>query len=459
MSERFIKALFTKLKPKDFNHTVFLQSLYKAAAKERIDPYDKYIEYLARNKTSDILHDTYISALLDDLYRNIILDQSESAFKKKHALDVLSEALESSSVTVDHDPRGENDNPFVEQFDTQTHTSLLSAVAAEQQGGRIIPAARPDAAFATRSERLKFYTANQIDILEMKPSIHPLPGTEAAQEEKRRIIEVLSKAYFIDSQVMADYWNKAPSQRIKLLDTVELKNDDPKPKVVLPSLHFTADYGPVVKTVFTMSSDTPLNEAVTLLSKKKRVLYICAGSASCCGGPVQNQECAEMPLYFRTTYPLAIETITQAYPLDAGRCVICPNVLVIKDANYAAAPHDKYKRVGVMMAPAPFRPKTNLPKNLSHEMDERLFAADTVYADHQTYAHLLHGYLEAALFFGYTNIILDDRGCRENWLPVLATARMINEAVRHFNNRFESIMLCIPDMQVRDIMKQAWGLK
>jgi hypothetical protein len=269
---------------------------------------------------------------------------------------------------------------------------------------------------------------------------------------------VLSKAYFINSAALADYWNKAPGLRPKLLDTLAIMTDEKKPKVILDSLHFSADYGQVVKTVFHMSSDTPLNEAVALLSKKKRVLYVCAGSADCCGGPVQQRECVEMSLYFRTTYPLAIESIIQAYPLDAGRCIICPNVLVIKDARYAAMPHDQYKRVGVMMAPAPFRPKTNLPKNLSHEMDERLFAADTTYAD-QTHAHLLHGYLEAALFFGYTNIILDDRGCRENWLPVRATALMINEAVRHFNNRFESITLCLPDPQIREIMKQTWQVR
>jgi hypothetical protein len=494
MSEQFIKALFTKLKPKDFNHTPFLKSFYSAAVKEKVDLYSKYLEYLSRNKTSDRSHDTYLKNLMDEIHKNILDgQQGEKAFSKMRALDVLSEALEASSVTVDADPYQQNYNLYVEEFDDHTHMTLLKGVADDvQQDQRVIPVSRPDAEFAARSERLKLYSMNRIDLNEMKPLInddhHNTSNTNittinittaghaqqnATQQttqqnavdvhhqaerhaEKKLKFGILSKMYLVNSLEFADMWTKAPKQRLNTIETVTIYTDDQKPKVILPAQKFAADYGPAAKTTFTISSVAALDEAAALVLKKKRVLYICAGSADVCGGSAdQGNICQESALYYRTTYPLAIETALYAYPLKAGICAICPNVLIIKDHEYKPNMHAKYQRVAVMMAPAPFRPKTNLPPNDTREMDERLFAADTVYAA-GTVHHLSH-YIEVALFFGYTNIILDDRGCRDNWLPVRATAAMINETVKRFNNRLETITLCVPDDRIREIMKQTWA--
>lgn len=451
MSEQFIKALFTKLKPKDFNHTPFLKSFYSAAIKEKVDLYSKYLEYLSRNKTSERSHDTFLKNLMDEIHKNILDgQQGEKAFSKMRALDVLSEALEASSVTVDADPYQQNYNVYVEEFDDHTHMTLLKGVADEvQQDQRIIPVARPDAEFAAKSERLKLYSVNRIDLNEMLPMLDTevIPQHLATiQAEKKIKINLLSKMYLVDSTIF--------TKQLSYIDTLPIYTDDVKPKVILQSQRFNADYPPGYKTIFTITSAIPLDES---LAAKKRVIYICAGSADACGGIAdQGHICQESILCYRTTYPLAIERALYAYPLKSGTCVICPNVLVIKDRDYKPNMHAKYQRLAVMMAPECFRPKTNLPPNNTYQMDERLFAPDTVYAGT---VHHLSNYIETALFFGYTNIILDDRGIYDNWLPVKATALMIKEAVKRFNNRLETITLCVPDDRIREIFKQVWATK
>ena len=460
MSERFLKALFAKLKPKDFNRTPFLQSFYTAAVKENVDLYSKFIEYLMRNKSADQM-DTP-AAMCDKVYKNILGDQAETAFSKTRALDALSEALESSSVTVDNDPYQQNTNTYAEEFDENTHTALLQGVATEvKQDHRVIPAARPDLEFAARSERLKLYSINRIDLNEMKPrpeaEVEQLTAAQYAQierdqNEKKLKISLLSKMYLVDAGRLANGWAN-PGARLATLETVPILTDGSKPEIILPAQRFAAEYKPPTRTTLTLSANTPLNEAVELLAKKKRILYICAGSANVCGGVDHGNECQETALYARTTYPLAIETALYAYPLKPGMCALCPNVLIIKDRDYKPNTHNKYQRVAVMMAPAPYRPKTTLLNQDLYSMDERLYSADVKFNGGAAMVEQLSGYIEAALFFGYTNLILDDRGICENWLPAHAAALAVVQALKRFNGRIESVAICVPNLRILDIYK------
>lgn len=214
----------------------------------------------------------------------------------------------------------------------------------------------------------------------------------------------------------------------------------------------------------------------------------------------------EAPVYYATTYSAALEPNAPAFPVSVAHVIYMPYVLFVKQP---VMPYDIITgaasgRIRILCCPSPYRPAVTATvqdtvrivpgKNRSTRADqhlaEHLNIADSTTAtqpvgaapervqvsvsnsasynaalqmpqtrysepDRQM-ANIIAG-LSAAYALGAREIVLDDRGIDDYWLPAYHTAEIVMRAVRFMRLAFDSITICVPKRAYADIYRQHCG--
>ncbi len=471
-SEKFLTKFFVKLTKADFKVDAFLNAFYKFYKKSKAaDIFHCYIDYIIRNR--EFQDDNERNAALKELYDEIkdtILFKDENAstdlgfvsekdrtetterhgtdvdstpVKKKKptkvsetplpqtgavkvnkakALRVLSDFIKQSSIITYEDPN-EISNQQDELFRDITQANIIDEII--NRDGRVLPAPQPDIEFGKRSDMMNIWR-----------------DTEAKCQklcEEPALDLLVSKLFFIDTQQL----NARPDK----ITTVELAEiNDILPKETLLSGYSKTKYNTTVK----LTNAIPIEEVLTRSRQKIKTLYICAGSQMVQGGNAdQGINVQESMLYLTSTYSVGISKALHAYPLSIQQILICPNVLVFKDTKYTELPMNKYQRIAVMSCINQWRPKLINPKfaDLSSE-DPKTYLYDpkTLFASNEAYVNLAKSFsnaLEAALFFGYDTIVLDDRAIEDNNAPAHLMAKMMKEVLNIYNGRFKDVIIAV----------------
>lgn len=476
MSEKFLVQLFSKLKEADFKKSKYLIGFYKYyqdEKKKKQDPvtlFECYIEYITRNvEHKDNEKNENLKKLYDDIKKSI-LKASRNAEKDdgrkvakinmKQVTKILSRFIEDSSIIVYEDPEQEyteKDEEFMENVTGNIMDDIMEEV---KKSGRKLPEPKPDIEFGQRNEMLAIWQDTRKKCEEL-----------LANEQ---LANLLTKIFYIDVGKFCSV-NKPASQ--SQIDSILLQSDlipqiehEIKPdgtksfKVnyvkedILKSNNFASCYSKAkYNTNITLTNNQPIDDLLLFSKKKQKAIYVCSGSQNICGGNAdQGINCTESMLYMTSSYSIALEKATHAYPLGATHSIICPNVLVFKDTKYRNLNMSEWQKVAIMNLPCKYKPDTNIKDLFKKDIvDDRLYATSTTISpEHVTQIKSsLIGGIELALFFGYDTIVLDDRGISDNWIPAHPVARIIKEVMDLFKTRVREFIISVPKSKSFNVMK------
>jgi hypothetical protein len=418
MTEKFLRDFFSKLKADDFKKDSFLESFYNFYKKEKSSNlFDCYIEYILRNKNyKDYEKNHEITKLYEELKNKMIGDSKQKdkkiSIKKTIAIEVLSDFIKQSSIISD-------DNEDSDENDQTIHDDTVGIMISDmQKDGRSIPNAVKDSSFMQRNKLLEIW-------YDTKHLCHNLKET---QEE---LCNLLHKSYLID------------------LKKVTYKTSNitffPETKELIRK-YSNVDY----KTNIKIINISPID---FIYRESDKYIYICAGSYITCGGySEQGIRVVESPLYLNTTYSISLENTVIWYPLDITDSIFCPNVLIMKE-NYNKLPISSWKKIAILNVPSPYKPKTNIKEQDYNKFDDALFDNRTIMTEikEELLIKKILGAFELCLYLGYDNVILDDRGIEDNWIPVHQTATIMKNIAKKFSGRFKNIIFCVENIKIYNI--------
>lgn len=482
MSEKFLAQLFSKFKTADFNRNELLKSFheyYKSEKKkkeEHVTLFECYIEYVTRNiDHKENEKDENIKKLCDKIKRSILKisrakqkTQTSGSSEKKvvkinmaAALKVLSNFIEESSIVTYDDPEQEYNEKDEEFMETATGNIMDEVLLEYKKKGKKLPDPQPDVVFGQRSEMLSIWQDTRKKCEELITS-------------NEQLMKLLTKIFYVDTAPFIGHKSFAKQTQINtiLLQSEPIpqiehqtKTDGSKTfkvdyvkEIILPSENFIACYSSAqYNTVVTLTNNQPIDDIISRTKDKIRSIYICSGSQNICGGNAdQGIDVTESMLYMTSSYSIAIDKVTHAYPLGQSHAVLCPNVLIFKSSKYATLPVSQWKKVAVMNLPSKYKPATNIKDLFSSDrFDDRIYDINTTIS-HEYFEQIkstLIGGVELALFFGYDTIILDDRGIADNWIPAHSVARIIREVTDIFKGRVKEFVISVPKAKSFSVLR------
>lgn len=491
-SEYFLRKLFSSLKEKHFANDPNLSSFYsyyKGCLKSNpnTDLFNAYMTYIMRNYESSIAEQKH-TELVDEIFYTIVLEEEpednteydlsdhKNNYKKSYsnskvkdrkietskikisrsfALKILSDFIVQSGVRVDDDPTGNKECMAEDQeFRDKTTERIIEEIKMEEN--RIMPRPKPDAIFAERSKMLNYYAETQrhiTDLLNQQP----------------KFLDLIKKWMFIDVFDMQCKKNSTMSlefsiEKNQTLDAKDIKaklnngiNERKAYEIIIPSFPVNACYtGNTYSTGISLNSSPAIAISTELKRTNIKHVYICTGSRMICGGGAdQGLNVKESYLYLTSTYSVTMDKFNHAYPMQLGRIIVCPNVLVFEDINYKLLPVEKWSRISVINMPLQYRPTTNIKDIDTNQFDERLLEKEALMDSQyvQKIRQILIGTIETALFLGYDNIVLDDLGIIENGMPAHQTAAITLDVLQKFKGRLNKVYVAVDKAKIFDIFK------
>lgn len=466
-SEKFLVKFFEKLTKEDFKKDPFLLAFYKFFRKSKSqDVFRCYIDYVLRNRefADDNERMTALKELYDEIRDDILYkdedastdlgfvstEERKEAMDRQHvkvtkskkvstsheqnvqkgpvkvnkakALRVLSAFIKQSSIITYEDPN-EISNEQDEKFRDETQANIIDEIV--NRDGRELPIPQKDIEFGKRSDMMDIWRDTEAKCKKLC--------------EEPKLDALVSKLFFIDTKQL--------EQRPTKITSVEMEEVNE----LLPVESFVQGYSKQkYNTVIKLTNTIPIDEAVSRAKQKIKTLYICAGSQMVQGGNAdQGIDVQESMLYMTSTYSVGISKGLHAYPLTIDQVLICQNVLVFKDTKYQELPMNKYQRIAVMCCPNQWRPKLINPKftDLSTEEPKTyLYDTKTTFKSTDNYKTIAKSFanaLEAALFFGYDTIVLDDRAIEDNLIPAHLMAKMMQEVLKIYSGRFKEVIIAV----------------
>jgi hypothetical protein len=457
---KFLIAYFSKLNKKDFADDKFLKSFYNYFKKSlNTDLFSCYIGYITRNTEFENNNDRI--EYIEDLYKRIVDDILNRTVKtpsltdivlkspkveepaqdapiklsKSASLAVLSKYICDSSIITYEDPNQDISNTIEDEiFRNDTTHNIEKEIL---QDGRVMPKGKKDTELNNRNHLMNIWreTEDKCNVI-----------CHDAQMQ-----QMLSKIYYIDVSL----FNTKQSTITTIADNptavMEAEKNNKKYISLIPITTLNAVYSnKLYKTKIRIYNSDPVFESKIRLKSA----YICAGSGMVQGGNAdQGLSVTESMLYLTTSYSIASTKAVHSYPLLKNHVLVCPNVLVFKDLQYKTLPMPEYKRISVICAPSPWRPKLN---NTNGDTPD-LFDVKTKYMYKDKFndaRQYLANVFEVALYRGYDTIILDDRGICDNLLPCHETAIMVRDVINMYKDRFEEIIIAITNITIYNIYKQ-----
>lgn len=164
------------------------------------------------------------------------------------------------------------------------------------------------------------------------------------------------------------------------------------------------------------------------------------------------------PLYYSSTYSVTAREIS-VYPLRHVHTIVMPYVLVFADPSrgYAKLATGDVKRINVIASPIiPNPPVLGGPINKSPH-DPRLFGTEVRLKFPEKPVNQLTGIFNTARFFGYTNILLDDRCIIESNMPVIEVIGIFHKIITSFMGKFDKIVFAIENKKIYDMFRKSFG--
>lgn len=365
---------------------------------------------------------------------------------KSKTLGILSNYIEQSSIITYEEPDQvvfKEDQDFRENTTTNIEVEIIA-------DGRSLPEPKKDVVFGQRNEMMNIWKDTEKKCHKLVGIEYNNKGERIEPEDVSPLSNIIGKLWFID---LSQFLNGSQTIKPESITTADEKDV----RDLLPVEKFIPEYtNNSYKTIIKLVNNHPVEELVNIAKQKIRCLYIMGGSQMISGGNAdQGIDVTESMIFLTSTYSYALEKALHAYPLSLSHALLCPQVLVFKDSKYEILPSNKWQRVAVMNAPTKFRPNTNLKDQSTTEFDERLYNANVEMSKSDTdkIKNTLTAALEAALFFKYDTIVLDDRGINDNWLAAHHTAKIIKEVISKFNGRFQSISIAISKSKVFKVFR------
>jgi len=485
LSGKFMISFFSKLKAKDFMNDQFLKGFYHAYTKvskeseeqrecETSSLFEFYMEYLLRNSEYDMdkkhlkiaeMCENIKTAIFtpDEDGKKPITDKGSTVRKvtlnKAKALLVLSDFIKASCIVTYENP-DEVLTQHDEEFRVATTANIIEEIKAS---GVIIPKAQKDAEFNRRNAMLEIW--------------HDTEHKCNKFIDNDALATVLKKVYFIDGAAIS--FSTGRIETLLCQDAAKVQSENAPKLLVVTGQPKRA---PISKKVGDIESDLPIEvltakrsgnsyrtivnlvngSAMTEVLKRNKTkipnVYICSGSQMIPGGSAdQGVETNESVVYWSTSYNLCIEQAEMAFPLKPTQLLVMPNILVFKDhskAGYPMLPPQNGQKISIIMSPGIYRPATNLKNPYQHGVDERLYYPNAKYTNHKPIIDRYRSMLNAALFFGYDTVVLDDQGVKDFWLPAHHTSALLNQVINEFRGKFKEIVVAVEDKSVYEMFKK-----
>jgi hypothetical protein len=490
-SIEFLKVYFAKLTEKDFNaypETLAFYNYFKRASKS--DMFSCFIDFITRNKEFDnaIERNKYLDKLYKTLANDIITykpsenadddgpvkkvmgptrggtaenrmlkEQAEQAgipwvqyglktgppakqsdkliLNKEASLNVLRRYICDSSVIIYEPP------PQTDVIEEDTFRDDIAHIieADINEDGRKMPTGTKNTELSKRILRMNVWRDTEEKCKNLC--------------KDAQMMQSLSKIYHIDLSLFS-----ARRSYVMTMPDSTNGDDDTAKNSKMPVIQLDAVYSNMTyKTIIRVLNSDPVFEAKI----RPKSAYICAGSGMVQGGNAdQGLDVVESRLYLTTTYSIGLSNALHSYPLNKNYVLVCPNVLVFKDLSYNTVQLNDYKRISVICAPSPWRPKLsnpNMPDLSNIDGFDYLYDSNTKYTLIEKYNFVkqnLYNTFELALFRGYDTIILDDRGITDNVLPCHDTAIIMRDVINMFKGRFCEIVIAITNPQIYKIYRQ-----
>ncbi len=193
-----------------------------------------------------------------------------------------------------------------------------------------------------------------------------------------------------------------------------------------------------------------------LAHEKKKFALVCSASSMVGGGNSdQGIVTNETALYHTSTYNIPINRLYFVYPIKSTFVFHIPYVFVFRKVltngsyNVFEDLADKYS-MPVIVSNVAFRPKTSLVDQSTSEYDPRLRENSTMLASPNMYKNHVEAMFKACIFFGYTEIIIDDHCLDAFWYPTYYTIQLFCDVMRKYTTFFAKIHIAIEDRSIHD---------
>jgi len=499
-SRLILSAFFSKLTRKDFESDKFLYGFYLSYLDEikennTITIFEYYVDYVLRNKKYDASQkNKERDALCDEIQKEIFAPETTNAttettnattqlnaqpntkpitttkpkkqikikglklnkkigsvkkkvittkkgktslytLNKKKCLKVISNFIKSSLMIVYEDPT----ETFTEDDESFMRNATNTIIEEIKEDGREIVAVR-DKDFNIKSKMLSLYKNIELQLEDII--------------KNNVLARTLKKTYFIDGKDIVLGSNQYITT---ITDNGEAEQHNdllaklPQEKV-LPKWT-----GQTYSTKVLCIHANPLTEIINISKKSIKSAYLLAGNQIIPGGGSdQGIFTHESYLYYSSSYYLCVEQTVSGYPLTTTQVIACPNILVIRDhknKNFPPLQALETEKIRVLTSTPPYRPAVNLDNLDKYRMDLRLYHAGTRYKNPEEILQHLRCTFNAALFFGMENIVIDDRGVDDFWLPAHHTALLLSNVINEYRGKFNTIIVAVEHKHNHDIFK------
>lgn len=195
-----------------------------------------------------------------------------------------------------------------------------------------------------------------------------------------------------------------------------------------------------------------------LSQEKKKFALVCSASSMVGGGNSdQGIVTNETALYHTSTYNIPINRLYFVYPIKSTFVFHIPYVFVFQKVNTNESGNlegfeeipDKYG-MPVIVSNVAFRPKTSLVDQSSSDYDPRLRENSTMLASPNMYRKHVEAMFLACIFFGYSEIVIDDHCLDAFWYPTYCTIQLFCDVMQKYITFFSKIHVAIEDKSILD---------
>lgn len=351
-----------------------------------------------------------------------LLQGGKFKFDKKHLLDVLSECINNSMVSVEVE---EGDSNIDEEAMRRLEVDVMTKQLIEE--GIKLPTPKRDEGFNRKNKLIEIWHECLNRLMELKKSSH---------------YNVLLKMHYIDTD------------QLRIGDSYEITT---APLDHIPVEKLVARPITPAQCKPLLMKGNSLTECIRLIREGKQTLYVASEMQFNMGGNSdQGFETPILPFYFATTVSLPLQKYVDAYPLDDNRLFYAPFLIYLRDHNnnYEALPDKLNVPMRAIIAAPRYRPRINIKDIDYSTYDMRLQSPNTEYLNSEKIFKQISGIFNTALFFNQKRIILDDFGAVVNYAPVHNLAKVVGKVLNIYQNHFEDIRIVISDANIYDIFKK-----
>lgn len=204
---------------------------------------------------------------------------------------------------------------------------------------------------------------------------------------------------------------------------------------ILDNCYSTSHVKLIKEHPLTTACKSSITTNTTILTALSQMIY--DGNAR--SGALTNQA-----QYLRcTSLCLANDLYKNKYPTQSGNVSYFPYVVTIKSPNdyQFTLPITNNKISSMIGITMKFNPSNNIPNQDKYTYDTRLVAAKFTPEAKEEFTQLVHNLFDIAKVLGKQNIIVDELGISDHWLPVYDAANIIVNIARQNVNRFQSITI------------------